>query len=308
MTKPEIRKDYIQDKYVIIAPRRAKRPDVFHKPTPSVRKHLSLPSVFAPASLRHEKALFIVGREPHWKIKVIKNKYPIVNPSFPKAYGYHEVVVETPDPKPELEDLPSGHIAEVLSAYAERTKAISRDPLIKYILIFKNNGGNAGASLQHSHSQIFATEFLPPHLLDKSQKQQEYKLKTGRCAYCDVVQKERKGPRRIYYDRHVIAFCPYASMYNYEVWIMPVRHVDNITQLNTIERTHWAVLLKRVLKKICKLNLPYNFYFHQVIKDEDQHLYLKITPRGSAWAAVEIGAGVIINPIAPEEAAKYYRT
>ncbi len=307
LKKPELRKDYVQEKYVIIAPLRSKRPNVFKKPHMAVREHLSLPTVFTPQSLKKEKALLTIGHGLKWQIKVLKNKYPIVDPSYPKAYGYHEVVVETPDPRPELEDLPIPHIAKILEVYATRTEAITRDPRIKYVLIFKNNGGNAGASLQHAHSQIFATEFLPSHLFDKSQKQQEYKLKTGRCVYCDVIKKEKDGPRRIFVDKHIIAFCPYASQYNYEVWMMPRRHIDNITDLNEVERTDWARILKKVTKKISRLNLPYNFYFHQVVKDEDQHLYLKIVPRGSAWAGVEIGSGLIINPIPPEDAAKYYR-
>ena len=307
ISKPELRKDYIQEKYVIIAPLRKKRPQQFKKPNRAVREYLSLPSIFSREALKHEKAILTVGGEKNWTIKVLKNKYPIVAPDYPKAYGYHEVVVETPSPRPELEDLTVKHIAQLLHVYGERTKAIARDPRIQYILIFKNNGGSAGASIQHSHSQIFATEFLPPHLLDKSQKEQAYKLKTGRCAYCDVIKDELKGPRLIFKDRHVIAFCPYASQHNYEVWIMPIRHVDNITLLTNEERNDWARLLKRTLKKVSRLNLPYNFYFHQVIKDEDQHLYLKIIPRGSAWAGVEIGSGVIINPIPPEAAAKYYK-
>ncbi|MEK7583646.1 MAG: DUF4931 domain-containing protein [Patescibacteria group bacterium] len=307
MKQPEIRKDYIQEKYVIIAPQRTKRPQQFKKPSRAVREHLSLPSVFTRDALKHEKGILTVGPQKKWLIKVLKNKYPIVDPTFSKAYGYHEVVVETPDPRPELEDLPVSHIAKLLEVYGERTKAITKDPRIQYILIFKNNGGKAGASIQHAHSQIFATEFIPPHLLDKSQKQQEYKLKTGHCAYCDVIKKERKGPRKVFVDSHVIAFCPYASQHNYEIWLMPVRHVDNITLLNEVERHDWARLIKRLIQKIGRLNLPYNFYFHQVVNDEDQHLYLKIIPRGSAWAGVEIGSGVIINPVAPEEAAKYYR-
>ena len=307
ITKPELRKDYVQEKYVIIAPHRAMRPGEHHVLPKKITKRTKIESRLTPAALKHEKALAIVGTEANWKIKVVKNLFPVVSTSYPKAYGYHEVVVETPNPVPELEDLPSDHIAKILSVYAERTKAISKDPKIKYILIFKNNGGSAGASLQHAHSQIFATEFLPPHLFDKSQKQQEYKLKTGRCVYCDVIKQEKKGPRIIYADKHVVAFCPYASQYNYEVWMMPARHIDNITDLTKDERDHFARMLKRILKKIGKLNLPYNYYFHQVIKDEDQHLYLKIVPRGSAWAGVEIGSGIVINPIAPEVAAKYYR-
>ena len=307
--KPEIRKDYIQDRYVIIAPRRAKRPRQFHSERPVCVNPPTkeMTSRFTPEALRHEKALAIWGKEPHWQIKVVRNIYPVVAPSFPKAYGHHEVVVETPDPHPEIEDLPTPHIAKIFEIYAERTRALRKDKKIEYILIFKNNGGTAGASLQHSHSQIFATNFMPPHLLDKSQKQQEYKLKTGHCAYCDVIRKEMHGPRKVYVDKHTLVFCPYASQHNYEVWIMPRRHIDNITLLNDAERLAWAKILKRVLKKISGLGLPYNFYFHEVVNDEDQHLYLKIVPRGSVWAGVEIGSGVVINPIPPEDAAKYYR-
>ena len=122
-----------------------------------------------------------------------------------------------------------------------------------------------------------------------------------------MIVKERKGSRLVFEDAQVMAFTPYASMHNYELWILPKRHLDNVTLLNDAERFSWAKILKRVLRKIAALGLPYNFYFHQVIHDEDQHLYMKITPRGSIWAGVEIGSGLIINPISPEDAAKYYR-
>ena len=111
----------------------------------------------------------------------------------------------------------------------------------------------------------------------------------------------------MYKDKYVIAFTPYASMFNYEVWLMPLRHLDNITELNKAEKKSWAKVLKHILKKIGQLDLPYNYYFHQVINDEDQHLYMKIVPRGSIWAGVEIGSGLIINPIMPRSAAEFYR-
>jgi UDPglucose--hexose-1-phosphate uridylyltransferase len=203
--------------------------------------------------------------------------------------------------------LSTEHITDLLDAYSERTKEISKNKEIDYILIFKNDGGVAGASLQHAHSQIFATKFLPPHLLDKSQRQQAYKLKHGNCVYCDVIAKESKSPRLIYKDKNVVAFTPYASMFNYEAWIMPIAHRDNITELTTAEKKSFAKVLKHLLIKIGDLDLPYNFYFHQVINDNDQHLYMKVVPRGSVWAGVEIGSGLIINPIDPAEAAEFYR-
>jgi len=206
-----------------------------------------------------------------------------------------------------MDQLPVSHIKNILEVYAERTKELSKNKKIQYILVFKNNGGVAGASLQHSHSQIFATDFIPPHLFDKSQKQQEYKIRTGNCVYCDVIKKEGRSKRCVYKDKYVIAFTPYASMFNYEVWIMPLHHHDNITDLDDAELNSVAKILKHILKKIGQLRLPYNYYFHQVINDKDQHLYIKVVPRGSVWAGVEIGSGIVINPIDPDEAAAYYR-
>ncbi|MFH0818505.1 MAG: galactose-1-phosphate uridylyltransferase [Patescibacteria group bacterium] len=304
--KSEIRKDYIQDKYVIIAPHRHNRPHDTQKPTDN-SPVFSDKCVFCPAHLQSEKPEFILGNKKKWDIFVLKNKFPAVSTDNPKAYGYQEVVIETPYHKRELDELSIPHIKKLLDVYAERTKVISKIPKIEYILIFKNNGGSAGASIQHTHSQIFATEFLPPHLFDKSQKTQTYKLKHGRCVYCDVIAKESQGPRLIWQDENIVCFAPYASICNYEAWILPKRHLDNVTNLNDSEKKSFAYVLKYVLQAIDKLNLPYNYYFHQVIHDEDQHLYMKIIPRGSIWAGVEIGSGLIINPVAPESAATYYR-
>ena len=302
----ELRKDYIQEKYVIIAPRRGKRQHDVAKPRERNKKMVTS-CIFCPENIKSVSSLYQYGDKQDWKIKIIKNKYPAVTLQNKKAYGQQEVVIETPDHVDEIEDLPVNHITELLKAYKIRTEKISKNKKIDYILIFKNDGGVAGASLKHAHSQIFATQFLPPHLFDKSQRQQAYKLKHGHCVYCDVIAKESKGPRLVYRDKNVVAFTPYASMFNYEIWIMPIKHRDNITELTESEMKSFAKILKHVLGKIGQLDLPYNFYFHQVINDNDQHLYMKIVPRGSVWAGVEIGSGLIINPIDPDEAASFYR-
>jgi UDPglucose--hexose-1-phosphate uridylyltransferase len=296
--RPELRKDYVQDKYVIIAPGRAKR-----------LKDESVPAcVFCPPQLDREKAILALeGKKGDWRLKVVPNKFPAVSMDNPKAYGVQEIVVETPEHNVHLEDLSEECIAAIFDVYASRTEVLSKNPRIEYILIFKNGGGKAGASITHAHSQIFSTNFIPPHLLDKSEKVFEYKLKHGSCVYCDVIVTERISPRFVYEDGEVIAFTPYASMHNYEIWILPKRHFDNITDANTAEKRSWASVLKKCLNAITKLGLPYNYYFHQVIQDRDQHLYMKITPRGSTWAGVEIGSGIIINPVSPEAAAEYYR-
>ena len=303
--RSELRKDYIQDKYVIIAPRRAARPQppACPPPGPPAGKDCD----FCPESGRQPEDIATVGPARAWRLKVKRNRYPAVTGDNPRAYGRQEVIIETPRHDQRLEELSLANIVELFDVFADRTRAISADPRIEYILIFKNTVGGAGASLGHSHCQIFATDFIPPHLLDKSEKILEYRLRCGRCPYCDVIARESAGPRLVWRDRQVVVFAPYASMYNYELWILPRRHFDNVTDMDQAEKKSWARALKAALAAVRRLGLPYNFYFHQVKHDTDQHLYMKITPRGSVWAGVEIGSGVIINPVAPEAAARYFR-
>ncbi|MEK7158548.1 MAG: DUF4931 domain-containing protein, partial [Patescibacteria group bacterium] len=160
----ELRKDYIQEKYVIIAPHRGARPHDFKTDRPRISKNVSC--VFCPQNINHQPALLTIGKPDRWDVKVIANKFPAVSLENPKAYGTQEVIIETPDHHLAFEDLSVARIAKLLEIYAMRTRAISENPQIHYLLIFKNTGGRAGASLQHAHSQIFATSFLPAHLFD----------------------------------------------------------------------------------------------------------------------------------------------
>lgn len=303
----EIRKDYIEEKYVIIAPDRGKRPHDVVDESGIRNQEAGGTCHFCPQQLDREKCLLEVGTHGRWRIKVIPNRFPIVSADNPKAYGRHEVVVETQEHERGLEDLPATHIAKLLEVYADRTRAMMDDNRIAYILIFKNSGERAGASIIHAHSQILATDFVPPHLLEKAQRVQAYRLRTGRCVFCDIMNRERKSPRAVYEDHEVVAFTPYASQYGYEVWILPKRHVDNITNLSTAERAAWSAVLKRLLTMVGRLQLPYNYYFHQVVRNEDEHLYMKIVPRTSVVGPVELGIGIAVNTVSPEAAARLYR-
>lgn len=306
--RSEIRKDYIQEKYVIIAPSRRLRPGA-DKIEKEIRIVGERKCVFCPEEMNNRKDF--IYRSPDgkdWSLAVIPNIYPAVSLSNTKAYGEQEIIVETGRHDLGLEDLSASDIAEVFKVYADRTQAVSKIKKIQYVLIFKNSGGRAGASIRHSHSQIFATSFLPPHILDKSARAMAFRFQYKTCPYCEIAKLEREGARFIAESGGIVAFAPYASIHNYEVWLMPKRHLDNVTNLSEEERLGMAALLKKILKKINTLGLSYNYYFHQIVFDPDQHLYLKITPRGSVWAGVEIGSGLIINPVAPEEAAEYYRS
>lgn len=301
----EIRKSYFLNKYVIITPGRARRPRDIHEKTMIERTR---PCVFCPENV--EKDILVKqygGRGNNWDILVLKNKYPAVSFNNKKAYGTQEVIVETPIHGIELGELEINQIEKILWVYAKRTEAISKIKRMEYILIFKNNGSKAGASILHAHSQIFATNILPPDVYEELKLAKEYKLKKETCAYCDIIKKEARGPRKIYADKYITAFAPYASEYHYEVWLFTKRHLDNITRLNAAELKSFAKGLKKILLKLHLLDLSYNFFMHQAISDTDQHFYLKIQPRESIWAGVELGSGIVINSVPPEEAAAYYR-
>lgn len=303
--KPELREDYVHDRAVIIAPKRGLRPhDIMtHQDVPVASKECP----FCNEPILSRKGLYHVGTPRKWRIKVIQNDFPVITKQNPKAYGVQEVVLETPWHNKELATFSVDHIRQLFETYAARTKSISRDKKIKYILIFKNNGGVAGASLVHAHSQIFATGILPPHIVNKLSRAEEFTTRHGSCYYCNLIKEQRGKSRLVYQDKYITALTPYASIYNYEAWILPRRHVDSIVSLSKTELASFAKALKGMLIALDDMQLPYNFYMHQVTTNDDEHLYLRIAPRRDVWAGVELGSRLIVNTVAPEEAAKFYR-
>lgn len=303
MPNSEIRKDYLLNKYVIITPGRAKRPRDIKEET-IISRLADCP--FCAEKIAPKNILDKI-KAPEGEILSVKNIFPAMSLNNKKAYGAQEVIVETPDHKKELHDLSEKQIEQLLRLYAKRTEALSKIKNIDYILCFKNQGSKAGASIVHAHSQIFASQLLPPDIKEELELARQYKVKHRTCAYCDIVKREIKSPRKIYEDKFMAAFAPYASQYHYEVWIFTKRHLDNITKLNDSEFLLFARALKNILVKLNKLNLSFNYFLHQAVSDARQHFYLKIQPRASVWAGVELGSGLVINSVPPEQAAKFFR-
>jgi len=306
--KSEIRKAYLLNKYVIITPGRALRPRDIKEET-IIKRSRPCPFCFENIDKK-----IIVDQIPEnakskekWGVLCIKNIFPAVSLDNKKAYGTQEVIIENKNHYKEMASLKLDELENVLRMYAKRTVAISQEKDIDYILCFKNQGSKAGASIVHAHSQVFATSILPPDINEELSLARNYKNDHGVCAFCDIIKKEIKSSRKIFSDKHIAAFAPYASEYHYEAWVFTKRHLDNISKLNNDEFKSLAKALKLILTKLQKLNLSFNFFMHQVISDHDQHFYIKIQPRDSIWAGVEIGSGMIINSVPPEDAAKYYR-
>lgn len=302
--KSEIRKHYFLDKYVIITPGRAKRP------RGTIAKAVIVPKKSCPfCPEKIEKNLVIKGYPSlkKWQYLALKNKYPAVTLDNPRAFGQHEVIVDTPDHLKEPSQFSLEEVVGLLEVYKNRVRELSKIKNIEYVLVFKNEGGKAGATLIHAHSQIFASKILPPDVVEEQIAARKYKAEKGICPYCAILKKEEKGPRRIFSNQEVVSFAPYASEYHYEAWLLPRRHVDNITDLTKKETTSFAQALKKILVKLFTLNLEYNFFLHQIVHDPDQHFYLKIQPREAIWAGIELSSGIVVNSLAPEKAAEFYR-
>ncbi|MCK4540044.1 DUF4931 domain-containing protein [Candidatus Parcubacteria bacterium] len=301
----ELRKAYLLNKYVLITPRRASRPKDIREQT-IIKRTGDCP--FCPKNIDPKNIVDEIKKDGKWQIVSIKNIFPAVSLDNDKAYGTQEVIIEDRDHIKEMADLNETEIENVLRMYARRTLALSANKKLNYILCFKNQGSKAGASIVHAHSQIFATNILPPDIRDESMLAKAYRVEHKSCPYCDLIKKELKQTRKIFEDKFIAAFAPYASEYHYEAWIFTKRHLDNITKLNDSEFQSFAKCLKIILTKLQALDLSFNFFLHQIISDHNQHFYLKIQPRDSVWAGIELGSGLVINSMAPEEAAEYYRT
>lgn len=301
----EIRRHYFLRSCVIIAAGRAKRPDAPHgRNEEHVTDKPSAPDLDA------EPGIIELGNENgQWAVKIIPNRFPAVSPDFPQAFGYHEIVVETPRHGVEFSELPITHIELIIEAWKQRITALSQEPGIKYVAIFKNDGPSAGASINQAHSQLMALGMVPPKLLDVAEAVLDYRLHhDGRCPWCDIIaQEEAQEVRIIYADEHIVALAPYASTAGYEAWILPRRHHRRLADLNEAELHSLARILKSLTASLDSVPLSFNFSLQYPLTADDDHFMVKLEPRLSVWGGFELETGIIVNIIAPEAAAAWYR-
>lgn len=336
----ELRKDPILGRWVIISTERSKRPDSFvidknkasddksKCPFCEGREHMTPPEVY---SLRDSSTQ---ANKPGWRVRVVPNKYPALNNSIElekrgygvhdmmASFGAHEVVIETPDHEREIKDQSIDEISDVIRVLQHRVEELYKDQRFRYILIFKNKGKEAGASLAHPHHQIIGIPITPKRVREELQGAENYFKLKERCIFCDVIEQEKSwGERIIYENDGFISFCPYASRFPFETWIMPTDHSIDIFSQKVKEKTKsLAEMLKIILGKLSKvLNDPeYNYIVHaapnrfarggywQTI-EHDFHWHIELFPRLTRVAGFEWGSGFYINPTSPEQAAKFLR-
>lgn len=298
---PELRKDYFLDRYVIIASERKKRPEEFLEFKKDEFSNAKDKCFFCPGNENTTPPeISRIEKNGSWIVRNFPNKFP--------ATKWHEVIVETPEHDKEIADLDVNTIVKVFELFAKRVEAIRKNKDVKYIIIFKNFGEEAGASLKHSHTQIAGMDIVPPSIKEEISSVRGYIKNNGKCPYCDIIAKEKNSERKIFDDEHTIAFSPYASRFPYEVWIMPKRHLNSLKKFKKSELISFCEILRKILLRMREmLSKPaYNLYIN-FVKDCDLHLKLVLFPRITKFAGFEFGSDVIINIISPEDSAKCYR-
>jgi UDPglucose--hexose-1-phosphate uridylyltransferase len=310
----ELRKDYVLDRWVIVANNRSKRPSDFAKQ--QAFENEKTDCQFCPGNEgQTPPEIGRINDRNLWKIRWFENKFPAAELkgnfvirtdntyfTFSDSFGKHEVVVETPEHKKKFFELEEETIAELLKIYYERVEELSKINGIEYVQVFKNSGREAGASLQHEHTQIFATNKVPTVVDEMVKATKSF----GFCPYCQILNIEKNSYRRCFESQNFVSFTPYASRFPFEIWVFPKEHIRNLSELSKDSLLELALMLKNILKKVSELNVGYNMMFYHSPKNSELHFHIEILPRTSTWAGMEF-SGIYIITISPEDAALFYR-
>lgn len=328
---PELRKDPVVGRWVIISTERGRRPSDF---TIEPVRARSSNCVFCagnegktPPEILANRSADSMMNEPGWSLRVVPNKFPALRiegelePSGEGLYdlmngvGAHEVVIETPQHDASLATLSTDAVADVLCAYRERMVDLKKDPRFEYILVFKNHGAAAGASLEHPHSQLIATPIIPIMVTEELTGAGQYYEMKERCVWCDIVRQERRSRKKrvIAEANGFVALAPFAPRFPFETWILPTRHRSAFEESAVDELRGLAELLGDFLRRMDRVlnGPPFNFMLHTAPLREGAlehfHWHLEIIPKLTNVAGYEWGSGFFINPVPPEDAAAALR-
>lgn len=328
---PELRKDPVLGRWIIIAKERSKRPTDF-----IVEPHKSKGG-FCPLCPGNEKTtppeVLTYGRgydgyanSSNWQLRVVPNKYPalIIEGELDKegeglydrmnGIGAHEVIIESPGHDDRFAYLAPNKMILVFMAYRDRIKDLSKDNRFRYVMVFKNHGRAAGASLEHSHSQLVALPILPRMVVSELEGSLSYFKYKDRCIFCDIIRQEiNQKIRLVCENEEFVTLAPFAPRTPFEMWIMPKRH--NSSYIEQDDRTMGALteIFSESLRRLdaCIPGVPYNFVLHtQPLRSkslEHYHWHFEIVPKLTSIAGFEWGSGFYINSMPPEDTCTYLR-
>ncbi|MBN2168229.1 MAG: galactose-1-phosphate uridylyltransferase [Actinobacteria bacterium] len=329
---PELRQDAVTGRWVVVATERAMRPsDLARVRSVEIEGPENCP--FCPGNERmtpHELYAIRAGGSapdgPGWSVRVVPNKFPAFkhceaaagsNGLFQRraAEGTHEVIIHSPDHNLSLAEMSEKDAESVFKVYRERYGANRMDPDVDYIHLILNHGAEAGASLEHPHTQLFGVSLVPPLVELELCGTHGHKEKTGGCVFCEMIDNEMEsGERVLAVTDRFTAIAPFASRFPFEVWIIPNDHKASFGDISDVETLSFTGILQDVLGKLhLKFNNPpLNCYIHTAPCDGGDydyfHWHLECFPRVSTPGAFEWGTNMMINVITPEHAAEFLRS
>lgn len=337
----EFRKDLVSGDWILVAPSRRKKPEFFkdeiREQSASEEEIKNCPFEEPQKSGNSEPVLWYPRPESseedkknpdNWFIQVLSNRYPLlfhedacptlinnndIEYKLP-GIGYHEVVI-TRDHNKRISRMTDDEVELVFRVYQERYLSLTKDSCIKYVLVFHNCGKAAGASVTHPHSQIIALPIIDPDISRSLNGSWNFYKIYKKCVHCALLEKElTEKTRVIQQSQYFISLSPFASRVPYEIRVYPIKHFSRFEEITPRMRRDLAALVRDTLKRLEKTlgNPDYNFFIHSAPTAdgsdfEHYHWHIEILPRGFKWAGLELGIGIEVVVVPPEEAAEKLR-
>lgn len=326
---PQLRKDPVTDRWVIVATER-EHLTAATRPEPP-RQQSFCPFCYGnedktPAEILAYRRTGCGPNQQGWKVRVVPNRFPAlqiegeISKTADGVYdrmsgvGVHEVIIEHPDHEAGFHTYTVADVEMILWAYRDRYMDLVGDRRFKYLLIFKNFGSSAGASLDHPHSQLIATPVVPKRVLEELHGAERYFGYKERCVFCDMVRQELdSGERVVAVNDRFVALCPFASRFPYELVVLPRFHASDFGALEADDIRLCAQVLREAMRRLlATLGRPaYNYMLHTSPADrrdlEHYHWHIEVVPRLTRVAGFEFGSGFYATPVPPEEAARHLR-
>ena len=327
----ELRRDPIGGRWIIVDTDHPFKPQDFEC-EPYAQKGGTCPFCYGNESLTPIEIEVIrdpntTANTPGWQVRVVPNKFPALQVEgdlerrglgmydMSNGIGAHEVIIETPYHSKDIPDLSNQEIESFLSMYCRRALDLAKDKRFKYIMIFKNYGAPAGASIEHPHTQIIALPMVPKSVAEEIKGAHAYFEYRERCIFCDIIRQERQEKDRVILENeHFLSFAPFVSRFPFEIWIIPKIHNPLFCHILPEELPALAAILKETIAKMKSVftYLSYNYIIHSGPINDDSnidgyHWHIEFMPKLTRVAGFEWGSGFYLVSTPPELAAKYLR-
>ena len=320
----DMRKDYVRERFMIVSPTDAMIKNAKKSPYSPGNESLTNPAVLSLVSRGGMLQRLQDGEGEEcvkgWTIRVFESKTPVVSvgtentyserPCYSQpAYGYHYVVVASPDPKDSLETLTVDQWSNVLVVVQDRLRWLYTQKGVTYVSVYADCGELAGGIDPHPHLNIVTFSMIPPVVDEEAEASHKILNEKGVCPMCHTVGDETGGPRQILQSEGFIAFSPWSPSYPYEFWISPKKHTTSFSKITQKDINDLALILRATLGGLSKTikNVSYNFVFHLSPEKKNSrqiHWHIEVYPITKPWSGLERGYGVFLNDVPPEEAAK----